>query len=105
MHRRSVRGRGRRRMTGETPKKRPHRRTGRKTGPPAYRPTEQERRCVATMGARAENQGFKINIEKSFDPTAGQVDVYPQEITRALLNVISNGFYAATKRKEHDNSD
>jgi two-component system, NtrC family, sensor kinase len=26
-------------------------------------------------------------------------DGYPQEITRALLNLISNGFYAATKRK------
>jgi signal transduction histidine kinase len=27
------------------------------------------------------------------------VDVFPQEITRVLLNLISNGFYAATKRK------
>ena len=26
-------------------------------------------------------------------------DVYPQEITRALLNLISNGFYAATRRR------
>jgi signal transduction histidine kinase len=25
-------------------------------------------------------------------------DIYPQEITRALLNLISNGFYAMTKR-------
>jgi signal transduction histidine kinase len=25
---------------------------------------------------------------------------YPQEITRVFLNLISNGFYAATKRKE-----
>jgi signal transduction histidine kinase len=25
-------------------------------------------------------------------------DVYPQEITRVLLNLISNGFYAATRR-------
>jgi signal transduction histidine kinase len=32
-------------------------------------------------------------------PTAGQVDLFPQEITRVLLNLISNGFYAATKRK------
>ena len=28
------------------------------------------------------------------------VELYPQEITRVLLNLISNGFYAATKRKE-----
>jgi signal transduction histidine kinase len=51
---------------------------------------------LAYHGARAENQSFKINIERSFDPAAGQVDVYPQEVTRALLNLISNGFYAAT---------
>ena len=30
---------------------------------------------------------------------AGEVDLFPQEITRVLLNLISNGFYAATKRK------
>jgi signal transduction histidine kinase len=60
---------------------------------------------LAYHGARAEKQGFKINVERSFDPAAGQVDVFPQEITRALLNLISNGFYAATKRKEHSNSD
>jgi signal transduction histidine kinase len=44
-------------------------------------------------------------MERSFDPAAGQVDVFPQEITRALLNLISNGFYAATKRKEQSNND
>jgi signal transduction histidine kinase len=60
---------------------------------------------LAYHGARAEKQGFKINMERSFDPAAGQVDVYPQELTRALLNLISNGFYAATKRKERANSD
>jgi signal transduction histidine kinase len=60
---------------------------------------------LAYHGARAEKQGFKINMERSFDPDAGQVDVFPQEITRALLNLISNGFYAAAKRKGQSNSD
>jgi signal transduction histidine kinase len=60
---------------------------------------------LAYHGARAENQSFKVNMERSLDPAAGQVDVYPQEITRALLNLISNGFYAATKRKEQANND
>jgi signal transduction histidine kinase len=60
---------------------------------------------LAYHGARAEKQGFKIYMERSFDPAAGQIDVYPQEITRAILNLISNGFYAATKRKEQDSSD
>ena len=58
---------------------------------------------LAYHGARAEKQGFNITLEKSFDPAAGEVDLFPQEITRALLNLISNGFYAATKRKAEAN--
>jgi signal transduction histidine kinase len=54
---------------------------------------------LAYHGARAEKQGFNITLERSLDPTAGEVDLYPQEITRVLLNLISNGFYAAMKRK------
>jgi signal transduction histidine kinase len=38
-------------------------------------------------------------MHRSFDPAVGSAEGYPQEITRALLNLISNGFYAATKRK------
>jgi signal transduction histidine kinase len=58
---------------------------------------------LAYHGARAEKQGFNITLQKSFDPTAGEVDLFPQEITRVLLNLISNGFYAATKRKAEQN--
>jgi GAF domain-containing protein len=54
---------------------------------------------LAYHGARAENQEFKIKLERAFDPAAGEVDLFPQEITRVLLNLISNGFYAAMKRK------
>ena len=58
---------------------------------------------LAYHGAPAETQGFAITMEKSLDPTAGQADVFPQQITRALLNLIANGFYAATKRKAEAN--
>jgi two-component system NtrC family sensor kinase len=54
---------------------------------------------LAYHGARAEKQGFNITLERSFDPAAEQADVFPQDITRVLLNLILNGFYAATKRK------
>jgi signal transduction histidine kinase len=54
---------------------------------------------LAYHGARAEKQEFKIRLERSFDPAAGEVDMFPQEITRVFLNLISNGFYAAMKRK------
>jgi signal transduction histidine kinase len=58
---------------------------------------------LAYHGARAEKQGFNITLEKSLDPGAGEVDLFPQEITRVLLNLISNGFYAATRRKAEAN--
>jgi len=60
---------------------------------------------LAWHGARAEKQGFSIAIERSFDPAVGEVDVFPQEIIRALLNLISNGFYAATRRKAETGND
>ena len=54
---------------------------------------------LAYHGARAEKAGFSIAFQRDLDPSVGMADVYPQEITRVLLNIISNGFYAATKRK------
>jgi two-component system, NtrC family, sensor kinase len=58
---------------------------------------------LAWHGARAEKQGFDVTLERSFDPSAGEADIFPQDITRALLNLISNGFYAAIQRKAETN--
>ncbi|QOG19871.1 MULTISPECIES: ATP-binding protein [Bradyrhizobium] len=55
---------------------------------------------LAYHGARAEKPAFNVTLKRDFDPAAGMIDVYPQEITRVLLNLISNGFYASAKRKE-----
>ena len=54
---------------------------------------------LAWHGARAETQGFEVKLKQSFDPSAGGADVFPQDIRRALLNLIANGFYAATRRR------
>jgi signal transduction histidine kinase len=54
---------------------------------------------LAYHGARVEKAGFSIALQRDLDPSVGMADVYPQEITRVLLNLISNGFYATTKRK------
>jgi signal transduction histidine kinase len=54
---------------------------------------------LAYHGARAEKPGFNITLQRDFDPSAGEIELFPQEITRAFLNLISNGFYAASKRK------
>jgi Histidine kinase-, DNA gyrase B-, and HSP90-like ATPase len=58
---------------------------------------------LAWHGARAETQGFEIKLKQFFDPSAGGVDVFPQDIRRALLNLIANGFYAATRRRAETN--
>jgi two-component system NtrC family sensor kinase len=58
---------------------------------------------LAYHGARAEKQGFNITLKRSFDPTTGEADIFPQDITRVLLNLVSNGFYAATKRRAETN--
>ncbi len=55
---------------------------------------------LAYHGARAEMTGFIITMQRNFDPMVGMANVYPQEITRVLLNLISNGFYATAKRKK-----
>jgi GAF domain-containing protein len=54
---------------------------------------------LAYHGARAEKPGFNVTIVKSLAADAGAADLYPQEMTRVLLNLISNGFYATTKRR------
>ncbi len=53
---------------------------------------------LAYHGARAESPASTSRFERDLDPNAGVIDLYPQEITRVFLNLISNGFYAAATR-------
>lgn len=69
-----------------------------------HRPTDinaivDESLDLAYHGDRAEKAGFSIAFHRDLDPSVGMADVYPQEITRVMLNLISNGLYATTKRK------
>ncbi len=54
---------------------------------------------LAYHGARAEKPQFNVTLQRDFDEAAGTIEVFPQEITRVFLNLISNGFYAVTRRK------
>jgi signal transduction histidine kinase len=72
-----------------------------------HRPTDinsllDESLNLAYHGARAEKPGFNITLQRDFDPNAGTIELFPQEITRAFLNLIANGFYAANRRKKDD---
>jgi GAF domain-containing protein len=73
-----------------------------------HRPTSinavvEESLNLAYHGARAERKDFNVTLEKAFDPAAGQVDLYPQEISRVLLNLLSNSFHATTRRQQQAN--
>jgi two-component system, NtrC family, sensor kinase len=57
---------------------------------------------LAYHGARAEKQNFNIMVEQSFDPVAGEADIFPQELTRVLLNLISNSVYATRDKTSPD---
>ena len=55
---------------------------------------------TSPITARApRSRQFNVTLQRDFDPAAGTVEMFPQEITRVFLNLISNGFYAVTKRK------
>jgi signal transduction histidine kinase len=60
--------------------------------------TVEEALNLAYHGARAEKPGFTITLERNFDPAVGTLEIYPQELTRVMLNLFSNGFYAATRK-------
>jgi two-component system, NtrC family, sensor kinase len=60
---------------------------------------------LAYHGARAEKPQFNVTLQRDFDASAGEIELFPQEITRVFLNLISNGFYAVSKRRaENGNS-
>jgi len=59
---------------------------------------------LAFHGARARDRSFNITLERDFDPALGPIELVPQDITRVLLNLFGNGFYAANKRL-HEGTD
>jgi signal transduction histidine kinase len=52
---------------------------------------------LAYHGARAQDASFNITLERDFDRSLAPIEVAPQEMTRVLLNLFGNGFYAATR--------
>ena len=60
---------------------------------------------LAYHGARAEKPQFDVTLKRELDPAAGFANLFPQEISRVLLNLISNGFYAVAKRQAESGTD
>jgi signal transduction histidine kinase/HAMP domain-containing protein len=65
----------------------------------------EEALTLAYHGARARDQNFNIALERELAPDLAPIEVVPQDLTRVFLNLIGNGFYAATKRKEQVGDD
>lgn len=57
---------------------------------------------LAYHGARAQDQDFKVTLELDLDRNLAPIEVVTQDVSRVLLNLISNGFYAVTKRGRAD---
>ena len=56
---------------------------------------------LAYHGLRAKDKSFNATLKTDFDKSIGTISVVPQDIGRAVLNLISNAFYAvAEKRKQ-----
>jgi two-component system NtrC family sensor kinase len=54
---------------------------------------------LAYHGARAQDQSFNVTLQREFSEGIAPITLAPQDVTRVLLNLISNGFYAARERQ------
>ncbi len=49
-------------------------------------------------GMRAKDSSFHLTIETDYDNNLGELNIVPQNISSALINIINNGGYAAHKK-------
>jgi signal transduction histidine kinase len=57
---------------------------------------------LAYHGARAQDPGFNVTLERDLAPGLKPITLVPQDITRVFLNLFGNGFYATTQRAQAD---
>ena len=57
---------------------------------------------LAYHGLRAKDKSFNATMKTEFDETIGNISIFPQDIGRVILNLITNAFYA-TNEKSHQN--
>jgi two-component system NtrC family sensor kinase len=57
---------------------------------------------LAFHAFRGKDNTFDVKLQTGFDPAIGAATVVPQEIGRALLNILNNAFYAVNDRKKID---
>ena len=55
---------------------------------------------LAYHGLRAKDKDFNVVIKTDFDKSIGDINIIPQDMGRAILNLITNAFYAVTEKKK-----
>ena len=59
---------------------------------------------LAYHGARAQDQSFSITLQRDFGAGITPITLAPQDVTRVLLNMFGNGFYAARRRQSMEST-
>src|SRR5690242_31891 len=54
---------------------------------------------LAYHGARAQDQNFNVTLQRDLGGGIAPITLAPQDVTRVLLNLFSNGFYAVRERQ------
>ncbi len=52
-------------------------------------------------GMRAKDKEFNAEIKTDLDESIGKINIVPQDISRVLLNLLNNAFYAVDEKKRH----
>ncbi len=55
---------------------------------------------LAYHGLRAKNKSFNATMKTDFDSSIEKIDIVPQDIGRAILNLFTNAFYAVSEKKK-----
>src|SRR5262249_42451945 len=53
---------------------------------------------LAYHGLRAKDKSFNAKFETDFDASIGKINIVPQDISRVILNLINNAFYAVSEK-------
>ncbi|HEX5150636.1 MAG TPA: ATP-binding protein [Parafilimonas sp.] len=56
-------------------------------------------------GIRAKDKSFNADFITDFDKSIGKINVVPQDIGRALLNLFNNAFYAVNQKNKQTAKD
>src|SRR5258706_3040418 len=57
---------------------------------------------LAYHGLKAKDKSFNATLKTDYDESIGNINIIPQDIGMAILNLITNAFYAVTEKKKEN---